>query len=172
MEKVFQKINKHLLHPFTLLSKPYFTENAELKYSYNDYFREYETLNDNSSPAFYVEFQPYIIINGEKIVIKKYNTEIDLSNFNEIYELKSGNGVVVEVLYQSKEIEYNIETTNTKLIKLKETLNQDINNYQLANETIENGDGSTTKDFRLRILQSEQEYLKELYDQLLVLEEV
>ena len=39
-------------------------------------------------------------------------------------------------------------------------------------EIIENSDCSTTKDVRLRILQSEQEDLKELYDQLLVLEEV
>lgn len=172
-EKVFQRLNINLIHPFTLLSQSYFTETAELKYSYNDYFREYETLNDNtSSPAFYVEFQPYIIINGEKIVIKKYNTEINLSDFGEIYELRSGNGVVVEVLYQSKEIEYNIETTNAKLIELKETLDQNINNYQSANENIENSGDSTTKDFRLRILESEQEYLKELYDQLLVLKEV
>ncbi len=56
------------------------------------------------------EYEPYIWLNGEQIYIT-HETELDLLQFNNnINELKSGNGVVVDIVYQTKSTVYTIES--------------------------------------------------------------
>lgn len=54
------------------------------------------------------EYNPEIIINGETIVIT-HEIEINLEDFGEITELYTRNGVVIELIYQTRTIEYKVE---------------------------------------------------------------
>ena len=59
------------------------------------------------------DYQPYLIINNEKIYVDDtivFQTT-HLNEIGAITELKSGNGVVVEVIYTVKEYEYKVEDT-------------------------------------------------------------
>ena len=59
----------------------------------------------------HIDYEPFIWINGEKIYIT-HETEFDLSKYDNITELKSGNGVVVDIIYQTKSAIYTIESTS------------------------------------------------------------
>ena len=72
-------------------------EKLENTNSQNEKIKILETLNDTQKEWFRMCYNPRITFGIKKIPSIPEN--------------------------QSKEIEYNIETTNTKLIKLKETLN-------------------------------------------------
>lgn len=59
------------------------------------------------------EYQPYIIINKEKIYVDDtiFFEVKNLKDKGTITELKSGNGITVEVVYTVKEYEYKVEDT-------------------------------------------------------------
>ena len=76
----------------------------------------------------YKDYEPYIIINGEEILINT-TMEIDLTQFDSITKLRSGNGVVVELCYQTKDIEYIVETINNELLESKAAYEKTIQKY-------------------------------------------
>lgn len=116
------QVNKQLSHPFTLYHEKLSEKIAPYYDLYND--------------KYYENYEPYIIINGEKILVNTI-MEIDLTQFETITSLKSENGVVAELCYQTKNIEYIIENTNNELLKLKNEYNENIikyNNYLESND--------------------------------------
>ena len=70
------------------------------------------------------EYNPEIIINGETIVIT-HETEINLEDFGEITELYTRNGVVIELIYQTRTIEYKVEVEDHEEIIAAKTKYED-----------------------------------------------
>lgn len=97
-------------HPFTLYSQ--IQEEGELT-------EQYIGQNKGMIVENYDSYEPIIIINGEKIYIT-HETHFDLSIYDIIESLELGSGVVAELVYQTKEILYTIESTNEEIIELKE----------------------------------------------------
>jgi hypothetical protein len=62
------------------------------------------------------DYAPYIILNGEIISVDDTITygPKNLNLFKEITELKSGNGVVVDIVYHTKGYDYLIEESKTE----------------------------------------------------------
>ena len=107
--------------------------NGYLPYSLDTHFEEYiyggvlyyknkYKLFDNTIQKYTSsDYSPYITINGNQIYITK-DTEFDLSLYDDITELKCGNGVVVEIVYQRKIIDYTIESVDPVFTKKQEYL--------------------------------------------------
>ena len=116
-------VNLEDIHPFTL----YKNVNTN---KYWDYTGAYQYRD-------YKEYQPYLILNGEKIYIDTTKT-INLKQFDNIYELKSGNGVIVNLSYQKRTTTFSIEMTDQELINLKTVYEKSIQDLEnrLASENI------------------------------------
>lgn len=116
-------INLEDIHPFTL----YKNVNTN---KYWDYTGAYQYRD-------YKEYQPYLILNGEKIYIDNTKT-INLKQFDNIYELKSGNGVIVNLSYQKRTTTFSIEMTDQELINLKTVYEKSIQDLEnrLSSESI------------------------------------
>ena len=84
----------------------------------------------------YREYAPYIEINGERIYVDNtinFSTT-QLNKMGNITELKSGNGVVVDIVYQMKEYIYNIEdemSEKIQYLKDEEALEESLNRLLL-----------------------------------------
>lgn len=91
---------------------------------------KYKDLYNNGIDYSLDEYAPYITINGEQISVEDniIFTLDDLSRFGEITELKSGNGVYVDIIYQTKEYNYIIEDS----ISAKENYLLMIESYKTA----------------------------------------
>ena len=115
---------------------------------------------DNDETGFFLNnfniYSPEIIINGELITIT-HETEIDLSEFENITSLYSRNGVVVDLIYQTRTIEYKIETTNNLLKQYKEAYLQAKALYE---ESIQTGNNVNTN--KNDYLAAYAEYIKNL----------
>jgi hypothetical protein len=72
----------NLRHPFTI----YF-EKASGKYI---------DVNNNKQ---YEEYEPYIIINNDERIYITRDIELDLSQFENLKNIKCGNGVIIEIAY-------------------------------------------------------------------------
>lgn len=90
-------------HPFTI---------------YFDKSKQTQNYYDLTNGEYYNNYESYIIINGEKILIAQ-ERQFDLTQFENLNELKSSNGIVVEIMYQTKTIDYTLETSNEELLSLK-----------------------------------------------------
>ena len=104
-------------HPFTL----YMAKGIN---TYHDFSNNAKSYND---------YEPYVTINDEKILINT-TMEIDLTKFDSITKLRIGNGLIAEVCYQTKDIEYIVETTNNKLLESKAIYD---NSIQIYNDYLE-----------------------------------
>lgn len=117
-------------HPFTL----YMAKGIN---TYHDFSNNAKSYND---------YEPYVTINDEKILINT-TMEIDLTKFDSITELRIGNGLIAEVCYQTKDIEYIVETTNNKLLENKAIYD---NSIQIYNDYLEETEIDPKKLIRYR----------------------
>ena len=117
-------------HPFTL----YMAKGIN---TYHDFSNNAKSYND---------YEPYVTINDEKILINT-TMEIDLTKFDSITELRIGNGLIAEVCYQTKDIEYIVETTNNKLLESKAIYD---NSIQIYNDYLEETEIDPKKLIRYR----------------------
>jgi hypothetical protein len=107
---------------------------------------EWEEITDNARPGYagprykfhpikYKDFYnnqdfsledycPCIYINGQEISVKDFVTfgPVDLTKFGPITELRCGNGVIVEVIYQTKEYNYILEYETGLYSNMQEAL--------------------------------------------------
>ena len=77
--------------------------------------KECNLFNNKNKEYQLDEYAPYIILNNEVISVEDtiiYGPK-NLNSFDEITELKSGNGVIVDIVYHTKGYEYLIEESNT-----------------------------------------------------------
>ena len=72
---------------------------------------------------------------------------IDLTKFDSITKLRIGNGLIAEVCYQTKDIEYIVETTNNKLLESKAIYD---NSIQIYNDYLEENEIDYKKLIRYR----------------------
>ena len=85
----------------------------------------------------YLEYAPYIEINGERIYVDNtinFSTK-QLNQLGNITELKSGNGVIVDIVYQTREYIYNIEdelSEKALYLKNESTLEASLDRLLLA----------------------------------------
>lgn len=130
-------------HPFTL----YLNKNT------NEYFDLYAN-------KYYNNYETYISINNEKIYIT-HDTEFNLSDLASIIELSSGNGVIVEIVYQTKEIEYAIETTSQELLNKKQEY---LNSKEYYEEYLKSGNIENSQLLRYKddMLINYKNYLNQL----------
>lgn len=82
---------------------------------YNFHPIKYIDFNNKNKEYSLDEYAPYIILNNEIISVEDtvvYGPK-DLNLFDNITELKAGNGVIVDVVYYTKGYDYLIEDTDT-----------------------------------------------------------
>lgn len=143
-------------HPFTL----YYSLKEKRFTDYHNRSTQDSFDCDNDETGFFLNnfniYSPEIIINGELITIT-HETEIDLSEFENITSLYSRNGVVVDLIYQTRTIEYKIETTNNLLKQYKEAYLQAKALYE---ESIQTGNNVNTN--KNDYLAAYAEYIKNL----------
>lgn len=155
VEHYSSKIKLVDAHPFTLYKNV--NTNKYWDYTGNYSYRSYE------------EYQPYLILNGEKIYIN-YTKTIDLKQIENLNELKSGNGVVINLSYQKKLTTFAIEKTDYELINLRtiyedaiEVLNDRIKDYQqIKDDSI----AIEIAGLRRQVLQSYINYIIKLKEKL------
>ena len=78
----------------------------------------YDEFYSNFSEPYLKQYKNYdasIVINGEKIIVDR-DMEISLKDFGDITELRSNNGVVVEIAYLERKITYAIEQKHNSFI--------------------------------------------------------
>lgn len=119
-------------HPFTLFCS--LADNNRFVDLHNTSVKDNDVFDcDDPEKGFFLNnfnyYSPEIIINGQTIVIT-HETEIDLSQFDDIVSLYSRNGVVVDLIYQTRTIDYKLESTSKALQPIK-------NQYLLAKNTYE-----------------------------------
>lgn len=150
------EIQLNTQHPFTLY--------------YNITDNRYYDFNAQESEEFY---NPYIIINGEKIVIT-HDTTINLEQIDNIYQIESGNGVVVEIIYQTRITDYLIEYTNELLFKAKTAYESAVKDYEEKLNYLENEEDMRDPETiylelsnaREAILDTQKSYLNQLVEQM------
>ena len=143
------QIDTNLNHPFTL----YLNKDT----------KEYLDLNNNK---IYSNYNTYISINNEKIYIT-HDTEFNLIDLDSITELSSSNGIVAEIMYQTKEIEYTIETTSQDLLDKKLEYQNSLQEYEnyLKKDNINYNDLSRRKRAMLNNYKNYLEQLNNLLEQ-------
>lgn len=134
-------------HPFTL----YYDKREE--YKDNPYY----DFNNNTR---YSNYETYIILNGEKIIIDR-EREFDLTLFDQITELTMSNGLVAEILYQTKTIDYTIENSHTDLLTLKadyEKCVENYNNYLNRKDVVYN----QLNNYKTQMINSYYQFIKKI----------
>lgn len=118
-------ISRDKIHPFSLYKQingnivyEDFTNNPDASF---DCDTDDFLLNDMS------HYYPQILLNGELINIT-HDTYIDLNDIN-VESLYTRNGVVAELIYQTKTIEYKIEDTFEKILETKRKYEEALNKY-------------------------------------------
>ena len=88
-------------------------------------------------------------------------------DFDSITELSSSNGIIVEIMYQTKEIEYTIETTSQDLLDKKLEYQNSLQEYenQLRKDNINYNDLSGYKRVMLNNYKNYLEQLNKLLEQ-------
>ena len=110
-------VNMNLRHPFTI----YF-EKASGKYI---------DVNNNKQ---YEDYEPYIIINNNERIYITRDIELDLSQYENLKNIKCGNGVIIEIAYQTKSTIYTIESSNPDILKEKNNYLNAVKDYENANK--------------------------------------
>ena len=112
-------------------SYTYEAPNTVIKYSLSntpDLFKF--ILNDSEEIDFSGDIYPsdeYGDANGSRNIIGRYEALTKLKN---VYNLRAGIGIIMDIVYQEKEITYSIESTNSTIKSYKKTWERAKENYE------------------------------------------
>ena len=92
---------------------------------YKDFFnnKEYNVAEENA-------YNPYIYINNSQVSVEDIQ-DYDINKPGDLESLVCGNGVVLEVGYQTRNIDYHIEKSNLLIAKYKQDYLDKLNELQM-----------------------------------------